>query len=192
MAGAAAAAAADVASGISSRPAAPRAPSSTRRARSMVRAAVYVERGEKAYTVQKSEEIFNATTLFGGTGAASVAQLLDGCPNDGRRPQEMLRCVHVGLLCVQEDPHLRPPMASVVIMLSSRSITLSAPAALIDLRGSQPCGHGSRRARAKHGTRGFVGGIAGAVCQLIKLPSLSWSRVDAHGSAICEDDADQW
>ncbi|KAL6609733.1 hypothetical protein ACP70R_039702 [Stipagrostis hirtigluma subsp. patula] len=61
--------------------------------------------------------------------SGNVAQLLDGCPDEGRRPQEMLRCVHVGLLCVQEDPHLRPAMASVIIMLNSRSITLPAPTA---------------------------------------------------------------
>ena len=58
-----------------------------------------------------------------------MQQLLEGCPADGRRPQEILRCVHVGLLCVQEDPHLRPGMASVVVMLNSRSITLPAPTA---------------------------------------------------------------
>lgn len=61
MAGAAAA----VASGISARPAAPRrAALAGRRARaSVVRAAISVERGEKAYTVQKSEEIFNAAKV---------------------------------------------------------------------------------------------------------------------------------
>ena len=53
--------------------------------------------------------------------------LLGGCPEEGRRAQEMLRCIHVGLLCVQEDQHLRPSMASVVVMLNSRSITLPAP-----------------------------------------------------------------
>ncbi|XP_025805201.1 putative receptor-like protein kinase At4g00960 isoform X1 [Panicum hallii] len=57
----------------------------------------------------------------------SVRELLDGCLAEGRRPQEVLRCVHVGLLCVQEDPQLRPGMASVVVMLNSRSITLPAP-----------------------------------------------------------------
>lgn len=59
----------------------------------------------------------------------SVQPLLEGCPDEGRRAQEMLRCIHVGLLCVQEDPYLRPTMASVVVMLNSRSITLPAPAA---------------------------------------------------------------
>ena len=57
-----------------------------------------------------------------------MRELLDGCPAAGRRPQEVLRCVHVGLLCVQGDPQLRPGMASVVVMLNSRSITLPVPA----------------------------------------------------------------
>jgi hypothetical protein len=39
----------------------------------------------------------------------------------------MLRCIHLGLLCVQEDPQCRPRMASVVGMLNSRSITLPVP-----------------------------------------------------------------
>ena len=32
---------------------------------------------------------------------------------------EILRCIHVGLLCVQQRPEDRPNMASVVVMLSS-------------------------------------------------------------------------
>ncbi|CAD6333406.1 unnamed protein product [Miscanthus lutarioriparius] len=57
------------------------------------------------------------------TAAGGVPRGLE----EGRRAQEMLRCIHVGLLCVQEDPHLRRSMASVVVMLNSRSITLPAP-----------------------------------------------------------------
>ena len=44
-----------------------------------------------------------------------------------RDRQKMLRCIHIGLLCVQEDPADRPTMASVVLMLSSFSITLNLP-----------------------------------------------------------------
>ena len=62
--------------------------------------------------------------------ALEPRELLDGCTAEGRRPQEVLRCVHVGLLCVQEDPQLRPSMASVVVMFNSRSITLPAFAAV--------------------------------------------------------------
>ncbi|XP_057764815.1 cysteine-rich receptor-like protein kinase 44 [Salvia miltiorrhiza] len=41
---------------------------------------------------------------------------------------EMLRCIHIGLLCVQDNAAERPTMASVVIMLSSASISLPLPA----------------------------------------------------------------
>ncbi|KAF7137254.1 hypothetical protein RHSIM_Rhsim07G0195400 [Rhododendron simsii] len=40
---------------------------------------------------------------------------------------EMIRCIHIGLLCVQENVAKRPPMASVVLMLSSSSISLEVP-----------------------------------------------------------------
>ena len=40
---------------------------------------------------------------------------------------EVIRCIHIGLLCVQEDPEDRPSMASVVLMLSSYSVTLPLP-----------------------------------------------------------------
>ncbi|XP_062232590.1 cysteine-rich receptor-like protein kinase 44 [Phragmites australis] len=88
--------------------------------------------------------------------SGSVQQLLEGCPADGRRPQEILRCVHMGLLCVQEDQKLRPGMASVVVMLNSRSITLPAPTApafalpdrpltaVVDARGREADGEGPR------------------------------------------------
>ncbi|KAF8719401.1 hypothetical protein HU200_024112 [Digitaria exilis] len=57
----------------------------------------------------------------------SVEQLLDGYPADEPGKQEMLRCIHIGLLCVQEDPQLRPSMASVLLMLKHRITTMSAP-----------------------------------------------------------------
>ena len=42
--------------------------------------------------------------------------------------EEALRSIHVGLLCVQEDPTKRPSMALVVQMLSGHSVTtLSTP-----------------------------------------------------------------
>ncbi|KAK4385260.1 Cysteine-rich receptor-like protein kinase [Sesamum angolense] len=40
---------------------------------------------------------------------------------------ETLRCIHIGLLCVQENASDRPTMASVVLMLSSFSLTLGVP-----------------------------------------------------------------
>ncbi|CAK8569576.1 unnamed protein product [Lathyrus sativus] len=40
---------------------------------------------------------------------------------------EVLRCIHIGLLCVQENATNRPTMTSVVLMLNSHSISLSRP-----------------------------------------------------------------
>jgi len=40
---------------------------------------------------------------------------------------EVMRCIHIGLLCVQEDPASRPTMATVVLLLNSYSITLPLP-----------------------------------------------------------------
>ena len=40
---------------------------------------------------------------------------------------EIMRCIHIGLLCVQENVVDRPTMASVVLMLNSYSSTLPIP-----------------------------------------------------------------
>ncbi|XP_047062543.1 G-type lectin S-receptor-like serine/threonine-protein kinase At1g11300 [Lolium rigidum] len=42
-------------------------------------------------------------------------------------PHEVLLCIHVALLCVQENPDDRPPMASVLFILENGSTTLPAP-----------------------------------------------------------------
>ncbi|ONI34226.1 hypothetical protein PRUPE_1G469300 [Prunus persica] len=40
---------------------------------------------------------------------------------------EIMRCIHIGLLCVQPNTIERPTMASVVLMLTSNSLTLPVP-----------------------------------------------------------------
>ncbi|KAJ7967626.1 Cysteine rich receptor like kinase [Quillaja saponaria] len=40
---------------------------------------------------------------------------------------EVTRCIHIGLLCVQEDPDDRPTMATILVMLNSFSFNLSLP-----------------------------------------------------------------
>ncbi|CAK8577842.1 unnamed protein product [Lathyrus sativus] len=42
-------------------------------------------------------------------------------------PSEVLRCIQVGLLCVQERAEDRPTMSSVVLMLSSETATIAQP-----------------------------------------------------------------
>lgn len=40
---------------------------------------------------------------------------------------DILRCVHIGLLCVQENPADRPTMSSIDLMLSRQSLSLQVP-----------------------------------------------------------------
>jgi hypothetical protein len=39
----------------------------------------------------------------------------------------MVKCIQIGLLCVQDDPMNRPMMSMVNVMLSSSTVTLNAP-----------------------------------------------------------------
>lgn len=43
------------------------------------------------------------------------------------KADEYLKCITVGLLCVQEDPNDRPIMSNVLFMLGSDSSTLPSP-----------------------------------------------------------------
>ncbi|XP_024963298.1 uncharacterized protein LOC112503500 [Cynara cardunculus var. scolymus] len=58
----------------------------------------------------------------------TATSLIDPTLNDGSNSLcDTIRCIHIGLLCVQEDVTERPTMASVVLMLNSLSITLKVP-----------------------------------------------------------------
>ncbi|KAG2240424.1 hypothetical protein Bca52824_090742 [Brassica carinata] len=40
---------------------------------------------------------------------------------------KVVRCIHIGLLCVREDPANRPTLSTIVMMLSSNTVTLPVP-----------------------------------------------------------------
>jgi hypothetical protein len=42
-------------------------------------------------------------------------------------PNEALLCIHIGLLCVQDNPNDRPLMSSVVFILENGNSTLAIP-----------------------------------------------------------------
>ena len=46
----------------------------------------------------------------------------DNCPLD-----EVSRCIHIGLLCVQDSPNCRPLMSEVLSMLENKTIQLPIP-----------------------------------------------------------------
>ncbi|XP_072950900.1 cysteine-rich receptor-like protein kinase 6 isoform X1 [Typha angustifolia] len=59
--------------------------------------------------------------------AGRTTELIDPSSGNHYSRSEMLRSIHIGLLCVQEDPVERPNMSMVVVMLSSETVSLKAP-----------------------------------------------------------------
>ncbi|KAE8811355.1 putative serine/threonine-protein kinase receptor [Hordeum vulgare] len=56
-----------------------------------------------------------------------AAELVHSSVIETYQLHEALRCIHVGLLCVQDRPDDRPLMSSVIFMLENESALLSAP-----------------------------------------------------------------
>ncbi|KAM0952316.1 putative protein kinase RLK-Pelle-DLSV family [Dioscorea sansibarensis] len=57
----------------------------------------------------------------------TISEIIDPSLGDHWPRSEVLRCIHIGLLCVQEVPASRPSMSMVVLMLNSYSVSLQAP-----------------------------------------------------------------
>ncbi|PON82266.1 S-receptor-like serine/threonine-protein kinase [Trema orientale] len=56
-----------------------------------------------------------------------AAEMIDMCLRDSyNNMEEVLRCIHIGLLCVQQSPDDRPNMSTVILMLSGERV-LSQP-----------------------------------------------------------------
>ncbi|RXH99350.1 hypothetical protein DVH24_011675 [Malus domestica] len=68
--------------------------------------------------------VFKAWQLWNETKGL---ELMDPLLKDSCSPNEFLRYMHIGLLCVQEDANNRPTMSSVVLMLKSETIILPRP-----------------------------------------------------------------
>ncbi|KAG6755862.1 hypothetical protein POTOM_039270 [Populus tomentosa] len=76
------------------------------------------------YLNSGSLSTFQAWKLwFDGQGL----KLMDPMLEKSSVATEVLRCIHIGLLCVQEDPADRPTMSSVLHMLASDTIALPIP-----------------------------------------------------------------
>nr|GMC78810.1 Cysteine-rich receptor-like protein kinase 25 [Ipomoea batatas] len=64
-----------------------------------------------------------------GTAMNLVDPILKGKSGAGSSVAEMMRCIHLALLCVQENVGERPTMSTVVLMLSGVSMSLPVPSA---------------------------------------------------------------
>ncbi|CAL5410978.1 unnamed protein product [Camellia sinensis] len=54
-------------------------------------------------------------------------ELMDSTLKRSYSRNEVIRCIHICLLCIQEDPDTRPSMATIVVKLNSYLATLSIP-----------------------------------------------------------------
>ncbi|KAM0869990.1 hypothetical protein ACQ4PT_040314 [Festuca glaucescens] len=78
-----------------------------------------------SYASQKNGDL--VTTVWEHWEAGTLTELVDPCMGGSFPVGDVLRCIQVGLLCVQGDPVARPIMSSVVMMLGSDTVSLQAP-----------------------------------------------------------------
>ncbi|XP_028787883.1 cysteine-rich receptor-like protein kinase 10 [Neltuma alba] len=83
--------------------------------------------GKKNNSIFHEENILNLLSfVWKNWREGTTSNIVDPVLNNASS-NEIKRCIHIGLLCVQENVADRPTMASVALMLDSHSITLSVP-----------------------------------------------------------------
>ncbi|EES08788.1 cysteine-rich receptor-like protein kinase 10 [Sorghum bicolor] len=58
----------------------------------------------------------------------SIMEIIDPYLRSASSEDEIVRCIHIGLLCVQEDPLDRPTISSISIMFDGNTVPSQAPA----------------------------------------------------------------
>ncbi|TVU38676.1 hypothetical protein EJB05_12060, partial [Eragrostis curvula] len=91
----------------------------------MVLEIVTGRKNNDSYNSKQSGDLLN--TVWEHWEAGTVMELVDPSMNGSFPEGDVLRCFHIGLLCVQVDPAARPVMSSVVMMLGTDTISLQAP-----------------------------------------------------------------
>ena len=57
----------------------------------------------------------------------NAREFVDSSISESCSLQEVIRCIHLGLLCVQDHPNARPLMSSIVFMLENETTPLPTP-----------------------------------------------------------------
>ncbi|XP_040869237.1 putative receptor-like protein kinase At4g00960 [Glycine max] len=120
--------------------------------------------GQKNSGIRRGENVEDLLTfVWRNWREGTATNIVDPTLNDGSR-NEIMRCIHIGLLCVQENDAGRPTMTSVVLMLNSYSLSLpvpSEPAFVVDSRtrslpSSELTEHNSSQTRSSESTQNSV------------------------------------
>ncbi|XP_066397842.1 cysteine-rich receptor-like protein kinase 6 [Miscanthus floridulus] len=78
-----------------------------------------------SYSSDESADLLSLVWEHWTTG--TLMEIMDSSLSSLAPRDQMLKCIHIGLLCVQGDPGDRPMMSTVNVMLSSSTVTLQAP-----------------------------------------------------------------
>ncbi|CAD6266869.1 unnamed protein product [Miscanthus lutarioriparius] len=78
-----------------------------------------------SYSTDESADLLSLVWKHWTTG--TLVEIMDSSLSSLAPRDQMLKCIHIGLLCVQDDTAERPMMSTVNVMLSSSTGTLQAP-----------------------------------------------------------------
>ncbi|MBA0748663.1 hypothetical protein Gogos_002655 [Gossypium gossypioides] len=83
------------------------------------------QRNSNFYETEGAQDLISYAWKLWKDGRSQ--ELLNPVLRDNYSRNEVIRCIQMGLLCVQEDPVDRPTMATIVLLLNSYSVTLPVP-----------------------------------------------------------------
>nr|CAD1841122.1 unnamed protein product [Ananas comosus var. bracteatus] len=78
-----------------------------------------------SFNSEQAEDLLNY--IWENWKKGTITEIVDSSLGNLYPRSEVVRCIHIGLLCVQENPADRPTMSSVIVMLSSNTVTLETP-----------------------------------------------------------------
>ncbi|XP_056844037.1 cysteine-rich receptor-like protein kinase 15 isoform X2 [Raphanus sativus] len=83
------------------------------------------KKNSKFYEIDGGHDLVTYVWRLWSNG--TTLDIVDPVILDNFQKSEVLRCIHIGLLCVQEDHIVRPTMRTILMMLTSNTVTLPVP-----------------------------------------------------------------
>ncbi|XP_033143833.1 cysteine-rich receptor-like protein kinase 11 isoform X4 [Brassica rapa] len=86
------------------------------------------KKNSKAYKMDETSTPGNLVTYVWRLWKnGSPLELVDPAIGKNYQSNEVTRCIHIALLCVQENPEDRPMLSTIILMLTSNTITVPVP-----------------------------------------------------------------
>ncbi|GJN32577.1 hypothetical protein PR202_gb21091 [Eleusine coracana subsp. coracana] len=82
-------------------------------------------RSSGSYNLEESVDLLSLVWEHWSTD--TIMEIMDSSLRGNTPGDLLLKCVHIGLLCTQDNPVDRPMMSTVNVMLSSNTVSLQAP-----------------------------------------------------------------